>query len=186
MAIEEPTYSVTMQVRPFEVRAYESYCVAETMVVTSDFDEAGSTGFRRLFRYIQGNNQSQKKFPMTAPVGVEPPSSEKIPMTAPVVQTRGPEGYKVWFVMPKGATIDTLPKPTDPNVKIRCIEARQVAVIRYSGGWAESRYEAKKLELMKWIKNKRLGPNGPPVLSRYNSPFTLWFLRRNEVQIEIK
>jgi hypothetical protein len=185
MAIEEPTYSVTTQEPPFEVRSYEPYCVAETTVGTSDFDEAGSLGFRRLFRYIQGDNQSQTKLAMTAPVGVEPPSSEKIPMTAPVGQSRGTQGYQVWFVMPKGTSLDTLPKPTDPLVQIRCLEARRVAVIRYSGGWAESRYEAKKAELLDWIKKNNLDPIGPPILSRYNSPFALWFLRRNEVQIDI-
>ncbi len=186
MAIEEPPYSVTKQESPFEVRAYEPYCVAETTVATSDFNEAGNIAFRRLFRYIQGNNQSQKKIPMTAPVGLEPRGPEKIPMTAPVGQTHGPEGYRVWFVMPKYATLETLPKPTDPLVHVHCIEARQMAVIRYSGGWAESRYEAKKSELLDWLKKKKLDPIGPPVLARYNSPFSLWFLRRNEVQIEIK
>jgi hypothetical protein len=185
MAIEEPYYSIIKQESPFEVRAYETYCVAETTVATSDFSEAGSIGFRRLFRYIQGDNQSQKKLPMTAPVGVEPPSSEKIPMTAPVGQSRNSEGYQVWFVMPKGSTLETLPKPTDPNVQIRCLEARHVATVRYSGGWAESRYEAKKSELLAWINKRNFDPIGPPVLCRYNSPFTLWFLRRNEVQIEI-
>lgn len=186
MAIEEPTYSVTTHEPPFELRAYEPYCVAETTVATSDFGEAGNIGFRRLFRYIQGNNQSQKKLPMTAPVGIEPPSSEKIPMAAPVGQSLGAAGYQVWFVMPKGSSLETLPKPTDPTVQIRCLKERQMAVVRYSGGWAESHFEAKKSELMDWIKKKNLSPNGPPVLSRYNSPFTLWFLRRNEVQVEIK
>ena len=145
--------------------------------------QGGSQG--RLFRYIQGENQSQNKLPMTAPVGMMPPPSEKIPMTAPVGQSRSSEGYQVWFVMPKGSKLEILPKPTDPQVQIRCLEARQVAVLRYSGG-AESRYEAKKSELRDWLKKKNLEPIAPPVLSRYNSPFTLWFLRRNEVEIQVK
>jgi len=186
MAIEEPAFTVTKQEAPFEVRAYDSFCVAETTVSTSDFSEAGNIGFRRLFGYIQGANQSQKKLPMTAPVGVEPPSSEKIPMTAPVGQSLSPDGYQVWFVMPKGSTLETLPKPTNSQVRLRCLPPRKVAVIRYSGGWSESRYDAKKAELLGWIKKQQLNPTGPPVLSRYNSPFALWFLRRNEVQIDVQ
>lgn len=185
MAIEEPAFTVTQQEAPFEVRAYDSYCVAETTVKTADFKEAGNIGFRRLFRFIQGENQSQRKLPMTAPVGLEPPAAEKIPMTAPVGQSLSPEGYLVWFVMPQGSTLDTLPKPTDPEVRLRFIPSRRVATLRYSGLWSESRYEAKKTELLNWVKKQQLTPIGSPVLSRYNSPFTPWFLRRNEVQIEV-
>ncbi len=185
MAIEEPAFSIVKQEAPFELRAYEAYCVAETVIASSDFNEAGNQGFRRLFRYIQGENQSQKKLPMTAPVGIEASGPVKIPMTAPVGQSLGPDGYQVWFVMPKGETLETLPKPTNPEVRIRCIEARTVAVLRYSGSWSESRYEAKKAELLNWIKKEKMVSVGTPLLARYNSPFTLWFLRRNEVQIEI-
>ena len=185
MAIEEPAFSIIKQEPPFELRAYNAYCVAETVIASSDFDAAGNQGFRRLFRYIQGENQSQKKLPMTAPVGMETAASVKIPMTAPVGQSLGPDGYQVWFVMPKGETLETLPKPTNPEVRIHCIEARNVAVLRYSGGWSESRYGAKKAKLLNWIKKEQISPIGTPILARYNSPFTLWFLRRNEVQIEI-
>lgn len=186
MAIEEPAYSVTAKDPPFEVRMYDPYCVAATAIADADFTEAGNIGFRRLFRYIQGDNIAQKKLPMTAPVGIEPNASEKIPMTAPVGQSLGSSGYEVWFVMPKGSTLETLPQPKNPQVRLRQMGARRVAVLRYSGGWSEARYEAKKGELRAWIKKNNLAPAGPPVLSRYDSPFTLWFLRRNEVQIEIQ
>jgi hypothetical protein len=186
MAIEEPAFTVIKKEASFEVRAYDPYCLAETTVYTDDFSDAGNVGFRRLFRYIQGENQSQTKIPMTAPVGLEKPPSEKIPMTAPVAQSATSAGYRVWFVMPQGATLDRLPKPTNPQVEIRCLPARHVAVIRYSGGWGKSRYEAHTAKLLDWIKKQNLSPQGPPVLSRYNSPFSLWFLRRNEVQVDVR
>lgn len=186
MAIEEPLFTVTKSEAPFEVRAYESYCLAETTVNTEDFNEAGNIGFRRLFRYIQGENQSQQKLPMTAPVGLEEPPSEKIPMTAPVGQSSSSAGYRVWFVMPQCSTLDRLPKPTNPQVQLSCLPARKVAVIRYSGGWGKSHYDAQTAKLLDWIKKQKLLPAGPPVLSRYNSPFSLWFLRRNEVQVDVR
>jgi hypothetical protein len=36
------------------------------------------------------------------------------------------------------------------------------------------------------LKKDNLEPIGEAVLARYNSPFQLWFLRRNEIWTEIK
>ncbi len=186
MGIEQPKFSVVQSDGDFELRLAASYAVAETEVIAS-FKEAGNIAFWKLFRYIQGQNQGQKEIPMTAPVGMQSQgSSEKIAMTAPVSQSPSEKGYLVSFALPAIYTAETAPKPNDSAVTLRQVPARKVAVITYSGGWSESRYEGKKMALLQWIAAQGLKARGEPIFARYNSPYTLWFLRHNEVQIEVE
>src|SRR5512142_2020168 len=134
MAIDEPGYTVVRKDDAFEVRRYEPYLVAET-VVNAPAEEAGNQGFRILAAYIFGENKGARKIEMTAPVAQTP---TKIAMTAPVAQTATSEGYVVQFAMPREWTLETLPEPTDPRVKLRAIPARTLAVIGYSETWSQS------------------------------------------------
>ena len=68
---------------------------------------------------------------------------------------------------------------------IREIPAHTAAVIRYSGTWSQSWYEEKKTLLEDFIAAEKLVPTGEPVFARYDPPFQLWFLRRNEVIIPV-
>jgi hypothetical protein len=185
MGIEQPKFTVLKKEGDFELRQMVSYAVAETEV-RATFKDAGNIAFWKLYHYIQGENQGQKKIAMTAPVGLQSPGApEKIAMTAPVSQVPSDKGYIISFALPAIYTAETAPKPNDPTVTLRQIPARKVAVITYSGSWSESRYEGKKGELLQWIAAQGLKARGEPILARYNSPFTLWFLRHNEVQIEL-
>ncbi|MBM9535662.1 heme-binding protein [Desulfobulbus alkaliphilus] len=58
-----------------------------------------------------------------------------------------------------------------------------MAAVRYSGLWSEKNYFRYKMELESWIHERGLAIGGDPVWARYNSPFTPWFLRRNEILI---
>merc|ERR1711924_350016 len=69
-----------------------------------------------------------EKIAMTAPVVTRPSSGDskgqKIAMTAPVVTTKSDDqsdggGYWMQFIMPSKWTLETLPTPTDPNVKLK-------------------------------------------------------------------
>ncbi|KHD88266.1 MAG: heme-binding protein [Bdellovibrio sp. ArHS] len=184
MAIEEPEYKVESIGAHYEVRQYKPLVVAET-TIESDFESAGNQAFRILAAYIFGANKSKTKIAMTAPVNQQA-VSEKIEMTAPVTQTRNATGFLVQFTMPKKYSLATLPEPDDSRVHLRQLPARKVAVYTYSGSWSESRYQEKLKILQESLKKAGLETAGEPVLARYNSPFQLWFLRRNEIWIEIK
>jgi len=184
MALEGAKYTVIMKEERFELRQYEPHIVAETMV-EGDYDKAGNEGFRRLFKYISGENQKKQSIAMTAPVAQEA-GSEKIAMTAPVSQEQTGGHWRIAFVMPSEHTMDTLPQPVDPKVSLRQVPARRMAAITYSGSWSKARYEEHKALLEAFIQKKKLQPLGEPVLARYNSPFTLWFLRRNEVLVPVQ
>jgi hypothetical protein len=179
VGIEKPKYTVLEKEGEFEIRQYPSYLIAET-TVEADFNDAGNVAFRRLFDYISGENKTKESISMTAPVN-QRASSEKISMTAPVNQQQSGEKYAVSFVMPSKYSMETLPEPLDPTVVIKEIPAHKAAVIRYSGTWSQERYEAKRVALDEFMKRKGLVPTASPIFARYNPPFELWFLRRNEV-----
>ena len=183
MAIEEATYKVVNKDGKFEIRDYAPHILAET-VVEGDLEEAGNKAFRRLFRYISGENRSRDKVAMTAPVSQEQ-KGEKITMTAPVGQRSVQEKWAVSFMMPASYTLETLPEPEDPKVTLRQVPARRMAAVRYSGFWSEKNYLRYKLELAFWIREKGLTIVGDPLWARYNPPFTPWFLRRNEILIPV-
>jgi hypothetical protein len=181
-ANEEAKYTIVERDGAFEVRDYEPQVLAEVRV--DNFDDGGGKGFRILFDYISGANRSREKIAMTAPVAQEP-ANEKIPMTVPVHQERGEEGWRFSFMMPASYTMDNAPEPENPAVKLREIPARRVAAMRYSGRWTESGFLRHKSELEAWMKEKELAPAGEAIWARYNPPWTLWFLRRNEVLIPV-
>ena len=185
-AIEEPTFTVVQKTDVFEVRQYQPYLVAE-VTVPGPASEAGSQGFSLLGGYIFGKNKGERKLEMTAPVTQtpQPAAPVKLEMTAPVTQSAAPGGFLVQFVMPKGYTLATLPEPLDARVKLREVPGNRVAVIRFSGSWSQSLYEEKLQTLRGALAAAGMATVGEPISSRYNSPFSLPFLRRNEIWLNL-
>lgn len=187
MAIEEPEYRIRQKTELFELRDYPPYLVAEARI-KAPFENAGAEAFSILAGYIFGNNRSQQKIGMTAPVN-QMSLSEKIEMTAPVSLTAadgGGEAYVISFVMPARFTLENLPTPLDQRVIIREMPARTMAVLSFSGDWSQSRYLAHETKLLAAVLDAGLQSAGKPVFARYNPPFMPWFLRRNEVMIEVQ
>lgn len=184
MAIEEAPYDVVKKEGIFEIRDYAPHILAET-IVEGGLEDAGSKAFNRLFRYISGENRSKIKVPITAPVS-QNSAGEKIRMTAPVGQQNIQGKWAVSFMMPAAYTMETLPEPVDPEVTLRQVPSCRMAVVRYSGFWSEKAYLRYMSKLELWIKANGLTVFGDPVWARYNPPFTLWFLRRNEILIPVE
>ena len=189
-AYEQPKYEIVKIYKGFELRRYAPYIVAET-VVSGKFDDAGNKAFRILFKYISGDNLKKTEIPMTAPVNQSPAieSGEKIEMTAPVEQTpdgENSDSYVFSFIMPSKYTLDTLPIPADPRIKLRQVKSRLLAARTYSGTWSEKRYRENETALLEAVKAAGFTAVGEPIFARYNSPFSLWFLRKNEVLLEVE
>jgi len=184
MAVEEAEYTVAKQQDEFEIREYSESIVAE-VVVKGDFKGAANNAFRKLFKYISGDNTRQSKIAMTAPVS-QSEQSENIAMTAPVGQQATGNAWLVSFMMPAGYTMETIPVPTDPDVKLRQIPAYRAATIEYSGTWSEKNYQKHLVRLQNWADEENLIVDGEPVWARYNAPFTPWFMRRNEILISVE
>lgn len=182
-AIEEPDYRVVREVGGIEVRQYSAYTVAE-VVVPGPAGDAGNAAFRILAGYIFGKNKGERKLAMTAPV-TQTVAPQKLEMTAPVTQTAVASGFLVQFVLPKDVSVASAPEPLDPRVRIRAVAPSLVGVIRYSGFWTESNYNEHLAKLRDALRAADLSWTGEPVYSRYNAPFTPWFLRRNEIWLQL-
>lgn len=197
MASKEAEFNERVKEPPFAVREYAAHIEAQTIVKT-DFGKAGRQAFGRLFKYISGHNRSAlsqsgandqgqgqgQKIAMTSPV-IQNKNNEKIAMTSPVHQRQINEQWQVSFIMPAGSRLAELPTPQDASVHLAAVPAQCMAVIRYSGSWSEARFQAHKQRLEHWIQAKGYQAIGAASWARYNPPFTLWFLRRNEILIPI-
>ena len=189
MATEEPKFSLIEKSGDFELRLYKPMIVAETYADGS-LSEASNAGFRLIAGYIFGGNKSRQsssseRIAMTVPVTLEP-SSRKIAMTAPVMVENKDNRWRVHFVMPAEYTLNSLPIPNDPRVSLREIAEQKTAVILFSGLAGEDKVKDKTATLLDWIKSRGLEATSTPQLARYNPPWTLPFLRRNEILINIK
>jgi effector-binding domain-containing protein len=180
--VEHPKYTLIEHSGNIEIRDYATMIVAETEV-TGERREAISKGFRIIADYIFGNNTAAQKVPMTAPVAQQ--ASETIAMTAPVTQAGGDNTWRVRFIMPSKYKMETLPKPNNPAIELREIPKKRFAVIRFSGMAGEESLKRYNKELDDFLSAKRLTPLSPPTYAFYNPPWTLPFLRRNEVLVEI-
>ena len=183
MATEEAEYDVVQHEGDLELRDYAPQVVAEVLV-SGSFSRAGNRAFRPLFNYISGENAVQADIAMTAPVS-QTTQSQKIAMTSPVGQRANGDDWVISFMMPAKFTMETIPKPTNPAIKLREIPAHRVAAIRYSGRWTEKRYQSHLEALLAWVEAKGLDMKGEPVFARYNGPFTPWFMRRNEILLPV-
>jgi len=161
MAIETPDYKVLAQEGKFEVRDYPAMTVARTAM--------GDGDFMRLFRYISGGNDGEKKIAMTAPV---------------LVQQSG-EDHGMSFVVPREVAAGKVPAPKAAEVTVDTMPAARRAVFTYSGRRTDSNEAEALQKLRAWMRGRNLEQEGEPVFAYYDPPWTLPFLRRNEVMLRV-
>jgi len=180
--VEQAKYEVVKSQGAIEIRDYTPMIVAEAEV-SGERKKAINQGFRIIADYIFGNNSPKQKVAMTTPVIQQ--ATEKISMTTPVTQEGAGNSWKVRFMMPANYTIDTLPKPNNDAVKLENVPSKRFAVIRFSGIASEDNLKKYTDELNAFIKDKNLNAISQATYAFFNPPWTLPFLRRNEVMVEI-
>jgi hypothetical protein len=183
-AAEETPYSVVERDGEFEIRQYEDYAIARTFVEAT-YDEMDREAFGRLFDYITGENQTNGEVAMTAPV-LMAPAGEEIAMTAPVLMEEGGEGWWMAFVLPDGMEAARAPVPTDPLVEVVDIQGPLMASLQYTGSMDEETNSAQAQRLRDWIAARGLEAGPGYQIAGYNPPWTLPFLRRNEILIALR
>jgi hypothetical protein len=168
--VEQIEFEELKKIGNIEIRKYPSFLIAKV-------DGYGDGGFNILFQFISGKNNSTSEISMTAPV-----ISQEIEMTAPVLS----EGGSIAFVMPSKYSLESVPKPVDNRINIIEIPKRTIAVLRFSGRWSTSSFNKKSKQLLAQLAKAKISAKGKVFSMRYSSPFTPWFLRRNEVAIEVE
>ena len=193
MATDEPKFRILNQTEDFELRRYNAQIVAQTWVTGSQM-VASNKGFKTLANYIFGNNTAptgeSSKISMTTPVMMQPngndggqDKSAKIAMTAPVNMQHESGQWRVQFVMPSQYTMQTLPKPNNADITIAELPVQTYGVIKFSGLAGENKVAEKTKALQEWMQAQNLTMIGTPELARYNPPWILPFMRRNEIMI---
>jgi len=156
----------------FEVRNYAPRVQAETVLNAAPWKQSLHEGFERLAKYISGDNARQLKIAMTAPVMVTVGATDRATRT-------------VAFKIPDSEPFETLPAPSDRQITLRRIPARRVAALRYSGRYGVEIPADKRQELLTYVRAAGLLPIGEVTFAGYDAPWTLPWLRRNEVQVEL-
>lgn len=182
--------------RHVEVRRYGDRVAAEVIPRDDGAPTTGNAAFRLLFDYISGANRQGETVAMTTPVARPTGGGRagtKIPMTVPVESTgsdrtgaAGEDAYVMRFFLPDGSTPDTAPVPTHARVRIVGLPGRDMAVLRFSGFRNDDRTEARKAALLAALDRTAWRPVGQPVAWFYDPPWTLPFLRRNEVAVAVE
>ena len=185
-ALEEPAYQTQLQEGNFEIREYASYLVAEVFMEGEDFDEASGDGFRILADYIFGNNLSRSSAVQMA--GKPEKKSEDIAMTAPVQMDQGEQAnqWRMAFSLPSKWNLETVPIPNDQRVQLREVPAEKVVVLQFSGLMGADDLAEREMQLREWAANQQIEVLGVVRTARYDPPWTLPFLRKNEVQFKVK
>lgn len=168
MSYESPDYDIIEQENPFEVRLYREYLVAELALEKEE--QMDSLGFRKLFNYISGQNANK----------------ESIAMTVPVLNWEEGSKYVIAFIMPKKYQEKPLPLPNDREVKITRVPQKKMATYRFSGTVSQEKIVKIEKKLSHWLEKKGYHQLSKAWLARYNPPFSLPFLRRNEILIEVE
>ena len=180
--VEKPDYKVIQTERNIEIRQYEPMIIAE-VEVDGKREDAIREGFRLIADYIFGNNTVQRDIAMTAPVQQQ--ESQKIAMTAPVQQQSTGRSWQISFVMPSKYSMETLPEPKNDRVRLKEIMTKKFVVIKFSGTNSNENVTEHENQLMNYIEGNQIKIIDSPKYAFYNAPWTLPFMRRNEVMIEI-
>ena len=192
---ESVPYTTVAKIGDVELRRYPPTVLVETTAPSEN------AAFRRLFRYISGENDGSRDvamttpvevtgegttIPMTAPVAVA--GGRRLPMTAPVERSQEDrdDGVRMSFYLPSEYDFDTAPRPTNDDVDLVAVPERTLAVLRFSGRPSDRRVATKTERLLSALADADVPTIGEPVFMGYDAPWTLPFLRRNEVAVEVE
>lgn len=167
--VDEPDYVTLRRIGELEIRRYPAHLEAHTRLTVPDFEIAMRQGFRRLFRYITGRNTATQRIAMTTPVLIKPRATT----------------HTVAFVMPPGRTLLTLPRPSDDQVHLVHVPARRIAAIRFHGRYTDEALLEHSRQLHDLVEAAGLETRGQPMFAGFDPPWTLPWLRRTEMWIEL-
>jgi hypothetical protein len=184
--VEQPSYDIVDAVGPIEIRHYGPRLAAEADMGSGGSVERGQqSAFMALADFIFAKNRQGPEVAMTAPVAIEQ-AEAPIAMTAPVAIEPGEGGQVMRFFMPAAYTMETLPKPGDPRVRIVTVPAQTLAVLRFSGEADDTQVAERKTALMAALQDSAWQPVDVPGLFAYDPPMTPPERRRNEVFVAVE
>ncbi len=174
--IEKPNYKVILEKDIFAIRDYASVMAVETEVFSSR-KEAASDAFRKLFRYISGENEDNLEISMTAPVAQTLANQND---DDPV------ERWMVRFFLPRNMAEENIPLPSEKGVTVSKLKAQRFASVSFRGSQSDKKIEENTAKLKAFISQNGYEVSGRPIYAFYDPPFIPWFLRDNEILLPVK
>jgi hypothetical protein len=188
---EQPRYEIVARIGKAEIRRYAARLAAQVSVVADDEERGRNEAFRLLAGYIFGQNRERADIAMTSPVAIDAvsaaePAGRQIAMTTPVETAGAPGGVTMRFFLPTKITRDNAPVPNDPRVKIVEVPGETIAALTFSGRVTKVTLADKKRELVGALATSSWHAADKPYTLFYDPPFTIPFLRRNEVVARVR
>jgi len=165
---EEQKSSLVSKYKDLESRYYTSATIATISSTAKTYRDLSGPGFQKLAGYIFGGNESNTKISMTTPVQMD------INDTLSTMS----------FVMPSGFTVENLPRPNDPGVKITNTSDEYVAVIRFGGYASDKDLKFYSEKLQNLLKENGITSFGNYRFLGYNPPYQ-FIGRRNEIIVAV-
>jgi hypothetical protein len=166
--IETPKYEVLKKYPKFELRKYEPMLLVTTDLGVASYDEKSGQGFRTIASYIFGNNKTNEKIAMTAPVIYHMDSTASFSFVAPSSNAKG-----------------RMPEPIDSVIKFEKQEIKLFAVFTFGGFINDKKMDKRMNELKQAVLKEGLQIKGGGYFFGYNPPWQL-IGRKNEVAFEIE
>lgn len=179
--LDSPSYTVEKKTDNYEIRKYSPYgvCSVQASDVETSTSDATNTNkentndiftsgnnFNTLASYIFGDNVSDRKLSMTTPVIMK--------------------GNDMEFVLPNGMNSSKAPVPKSNNVILKDIPAELIAVKEFSGICTEGEISKQRALLEDMLLSDGiLYDNLSFRVLQYNPPYTLPWIRRNEVCLKV-
>lgn len=162
-AIEKPDYETVLAEGDFEVRKY-----AAIKVVSAPMDDMQerNESFRKLFKYISGENANEQKIAMTAPVFMD---------------DKGESEGTMSFMLPAAIAEAGAPAPDEESLKVTEVEGGTYAVLRFKGWKSTEKQELAVAKLAEFVSTQKLKPIGEHFFAFYDAPWKPEMFRRNEV-----
>ena len=171
-SIESPKFELLSTTTNYEIRSYAP-TIAIDGPTSSDSD---SSGFRNLAQYIGvgGSPYNDKK--------------QSISMTAPVVtyNTQNDNNTRMQFILP--SKLNNPPNPLHKDLEIKHRDSNIFAVMTFSGLVSHKEAIPKKDEFIKLLKKDNIKLIEPIQWEfwRFNPPWTLPWLRTNEIAVKLE
>uniref|UniRef100_A0A7S4MPF3 SOUL heme-binding protein n=1 Tax=Vannella robusta TaxID=1487602 RepID=A0A7S4MPF3_9EUKA len=204
--VEQAKYTTEEEYDKFSIRTYKPAVAVVTDCPATVDDHGNKESFQRLAKYIgvigkpqnEAPDGSEEKISMTAPVinTQEENDLERVELTAPVMNRSAGDSHQMAFILPSSYTIDNAPKPTDLRVKLQEIPQQRKAALSFSGTCSEDTAQEMAHKLLEGIRKENIPLSESTErkigagerffeVARYNPPWTIPFLRTNEVLIPL-
>ncbi len=179
---ESPKYDVIHEDGELAIRRYPAFLRARTLTA-GDYTASSEANYKRLASYISGHNSGNVRLYPPDSLAQSNLRGESIAMTTPVLQAPVEDGWTMAFILPRKYTFSTAPKPLDATIELEQVPPQTMAILRYSGNVDEDRIQRKFRELRGWVQSIGWRSISEPLAAQYDPPFTISFLKRNEVLV---